>query len=356
MDRRLAAEGAFRTADEQLAAMAATDGVAVPIPEEPQADAAGQLDDVPRSQGVASDERGRPIVEGSVNTGFVGVQSVWVAPVQRSGSMVLAATGAAPAAADVVPAATGVVHADAQDPALQAPHGQPMSFSPSATGHAMVGGSDGGLVGGMGPDHPPGLNPSSMSMGAMGSNMSFSAAMDDVPVNPFWSPERRAYERLGVAWERQQASEGAFQRELEGTGQPGFEPTQRPMEQHGWVDEKGVRHVREVPAMKSNPETPQKDVVTDPIELFRIRCMREAEERFRQGLEQMRKEQGQHQQSSSGSYASALEDPAEASLRMSCLVVMGMLDHAKCFMFQFRHRYPLYLQCRLGLVRVVVRR
>ena len=34
----------------------------------------------------------------------------------------------------------------------------------------------------------------------------------------------------------------------------------------------------------SNPETPQKGVEMDPIELFCLRCLREAEEKFRVGV------------------------------------------------------------------------
>ena len=35
------------------------------------------------------------------------------------------------------------------------------------------------------------------------------------------------------------------------------------------------------------PNTPQKDVVMDPIELFRLRYLREAEEKFLAGLKNM---------------------------------------------------------------------
>ena len=60
-------------------------------------------------------------------------------------------------------------------------------------------------------------------------------------VNPFWSPERRAIERLHF-------------------GEFGFGS-----------------------AAKSIPETPPAYVEMDPIELFRLKCYREAEERFRAG-------------------------------------------------------------------------
>ena len=65
----------------------------------------------------------------------------------------------------------------------------------------------------------------------------------DVMVNPFWSPERRALERLHY-------------------GEFGF----------GSVGK------------RSTPETPPAYVEMDPIELFRLKCYREAEEKFRAGL------------------------------------------------------------------------
>ena len=87
------------------------------------------------------------------------------------------------------------------------------------------------------------------------------SASAGVQLNPFWSPEVKAMERLrGEGW---------------GIGQ--------------WVE----------------PDTPQKQhVELDPIELFRIRCLREAEEKFRQGLLMMKQDQG-----SQASFASAEEIP-----------------------------------------------
>ena len=59
-------------------------------------------------------------------------------------------------------------------------------------------------------------------------------------------------------------------------------------QQQLWVDEKGVHHVRDVPVAKSNSETSNKDVVMDIVELFRLRCLREAEEKFRAGIQSMK--------------------------------------------------------------------
>ena len=71
----------------------------------------------------------------------------------------------------------------------------------------------------------------------------FGSAAPEVMVNPFWSPERRALERLHY-------------------GEFGF----------GSVGKRSI------------PETPPAYVEMDPIELFRLKCYREAEERFRAGL------------------------------------------------------------------------
>lgn len=96
----------------------------------------------------------------------------------------------------------------------------------------------------------------------------------EVPVNVFWSPERRAYERLHFG---------------DGVGQ-----------------QRGDRSVSDTPQDPRSGE-----VEMDPIELFRIRCFREAEEkylkeaedRFRAGLLKMSQEA-----SSSGSFVSASDD------------------------------------------------
>ena len=73
--------------------------------------------------------------------------------------------------------------------------------------------------------------------------------LGDVLVNPFWSPERKAFERLHLG----QSGFGDFARMGSGLGASPGEP----------------------------------EVEMDPIALFRMRCFREAEERFREGLLRM---------------------------------------------------------------------
>ena len=86
----------------------------------------------------------------------------------------------------------------------------------------------------------------------------------EVPVNAFWSPERKAYERL-----------------------------------HAYYGDSGGVMGQGTPS-----DTPNRDPVElDPINLFRIRCFREAEEKFRAGLMRMA-----HDPSSSGSYFSVVEE------------------------------------------------
>ena len=115
-------------------------------------------------------------------------------------------------------------------------------------------------------------------------------------MSPFWSPQRRGYERLGMELESCQLMEG------QRPGSLSVQPTMG--QQQLWVDEKGVHHVRDAPVAKSNSETPNKDVVMDPVELFRLRCLREAEEKFRAGIQSL----NQKSQSSHGSFATAVED------------------------------------------------
>ena len=75
------------------------------------------------------------------------------------------------------------------------------------------------------------------------------ARLREVLVNPFWSPERKAFERLHFG----QSGFGDFARMGSGFGASPGEP----------------------------------EVEMDPIALFRMRCFREAEERFREGLLRM---------------------------------------------------------------------
>ena len=87
----------------------------------------------------------------------------------------------------------------------------------------------------------------------------------EIPVNVFWSPERKAYERLHAYY--------GVSGETVGPGTPSDTPFQEPVEM-------------------------------DPVNLFRLRCIREAEEKFRAGLMKMAKDP-----SSSASYFSVLEEP-----------------------------------------------
>ena len=65
----------------------------------------------------------------------------------------------------------------------------------------------------------------------------------------------------------------------------------------------------------SNSSTPQKvgkgngEVEMDPIELFRLRCIREAEEKFRQGLLNMTGEEESHVSTNSYVTAGESSDP-----------------------------------------------
>lgn len=85
----------------------------------------------------------------------------------------------------------------------------------------------------------------------------------EVPLNPFWSPARRAFERLHY-------------------------------------DE----NVAASRAERSLTESPQDKVEMDPVALFRLRCLREAEEKFQAGLLQM----AAQEPSSTSSFLTAVEE------------------------------------------------
>ena len=90
-------------------------------------------------------------------------------------------------------------------------------------------------------------------------------------VNPFWSPEckREALrEAYGPGYDSQDPSQLGFSAGVQDASQLGFSAgIQEPLQS------------------VSNTTTPQKGYVEmDPVELFRLRFLREAEEKFRQGL------------------------------------------------------------------------
>ena len=89
----------------------------------------------------------------------------------------------------------------------------------------------------------------------------------EVPMNPFWSPARRAFERLHYE-----------------------------------------ENLVEVGARRSLSGTPQDKVEMDPVALFRLRCLREAEEKFQAGLLQM----AAQEPSSTSSFWSVADETKEA--------------------------------------------
>ena len=103
------------------------------------------------------------------------------------------------------------------------------------------------------------------AVGGMGQERSFRpgmAGLREVPVNPFWSPERKAFERLHF----------------------------------------GENVLGEMGTQRAVSETSPGPVEMDPISLFRLRCLREAEEKFREGILKMTQEG-----SSNGSFFSMSE-------------------------------------------------
>lgn len=147
--------------------------------------------------------------------------------------------------------------------------------------------------------------------------------------NPFWSPEaRRALENVasgrtpqvpraldsalartvgagpsGQQLEGSQLREPPNQevREKEGVGKQAEEPPRNPIDPRPTVGGMGTPFD---PRMVEDPT-----VVMDPVELFRIRCLREAEQKFMQGLEQMRMENQPQQQNPDGSNRSYVSIP-----------------------------------------------
>ena len=136
-------------------------------------------------------------------------------------------------------------------------------------------------------DYPPGFEQQALSrdlmvLGNAPQTVQWGDRTVPVAVNPFWSPERKAYERMEVEWQRHvMVQDGSM-----GCGQ--VQMAERPSHLELQPPQQGFQGNR---PQGSNPETPQKGVEMDPIELFRLRCLREAEEKFRVGVEQMTQQQ-----------------------------------------------------------------
>ena len=128
-----------------------------------------------------------------------------------------------------------------------------------------------------------------------------SGGMGSVAGNPFWSPEARALFEGPV-------TEGPIERPeigntpggntqvflQEGGQSDGFVPRTNPVD---WFRARSSAGKHESP-----------EVVVDPVELFRLRCLREAEQKFARGIAQMAG--GDPQEVGSGSYLSAISgDP-----------------------------------------------
>ena len=146
-------------------------------------------------------------------------------------------------------------------------------------------------------------------------------------VNPFWSPEaRRALEN--VEHGRISQVPRALERALDRTeGVPRPRALENLLEGDPEQVQRGDQRGEEVDGLVNretpNPEDSQQrtnmgwmgtpldprvvdeqSVVMDPIELFRIRCLREAEQKFVQGLEKLRNETQGKNEGSNGSYVS----------------------------------------------------
>ena len=100
-------------------------------------------------------------------------------------------------------------------------------------------------------------------------------------VNPLWSPEckqKALREAYGPGCENQDLLQLGFSSGVQDASQLGFSAgIQEPLQS------------------ESTTTTPQKGYLEmDPVELFRLRCLREAEERFRQGVPSMKSEPKRH--------------------------------------------------------------
>ena len=121
-------------------------------------------------------------------------------------------------------------------------------------------------------DYPPGLEGQASSrdlmvLGNAQQTVQWGDRTVPVAVNPFWSPERKAYERMEVEWQRHMMLQDGSM----GYGQ--VQTVERPSHLELQPPQQGFQGNR---PQGSNPETRQKGVEMDPIELFRLRCLREA--------------------------------------------------------------------------------
>ena len=139
-----------------------------------------------------------------------------------------------------------------------------------------------GTAGALGVEQPPGL-------------VVEGRVMEEPQIVPFWSPVRKAYERMGYEWEKnQRMSEG-------GHGSVSYQTGSVPALSAGLGVGQGL-------GVQPQNQSPPRDVLMDPVELFRIRCMRDAEERFRRGLQQIACPEQNSAGTSGGSFATAVEE------------------------------------------------
>ena len=163
--------------------------------------------------------------------GFLASMPGGSGEVQRDGVAAEAAAADGGAAAEPAAARSSEAAAASGVP-LAAPEGSQFEIAPD--------GLLGNLVGGVGRE-----------MGLRSGIQPGAANLREVPANPFWSPERKAFERLHFG--------------------------------ENILGEQGIRGAGSTEASPGHVEL-------DPVALFRIRCIREAEEKFREGILKMTQE------------------------------------------------------------------
>ena len=175
--------------------------------------------------------------------GFLASMPGGSGEVQRDGVAAEAAAADGGAAAEPAAARSSEAAAASGVP-LAAPEESQFEIAPD--------GLLGNLVGGVGRE-----------MGLRSGIQPGAANLREVPANPFWSPERKAFERLHFG--------------------------------ENILGEQGIRGAGSTEASPGHVEL-------DPVALFRIRCIREAEEKFREGILKMTQEG-----SASSSFVAAME-------------------------------------------------